>query len=201
MKLGREALQKGDYRWGAEVVNHLVFAQPENQEAKNLQADILEQMGYQAESGPWRGFYLTGANELRHGVRKLATGTPASADIIANMSTDLLFGYMGVQLDAKKADGKTLAINWTFLDINEKHALFLENSVLNHWPDYTDAKADVTVTVERATLTKVLTKQLSFEDAVKTGLVKFTGNPAKFVEFMSYLVDLNQYFWFNIVTP
>ena len=121
-----------------------MFAQPENQEAKNLQADILEQMGYQAESGPWRGFYLTGADELRHGVRKLVTGNPASADIIANMSTDLLFGYMGVQLDAKKADGKTLAINWIFPDINQKHALFLENSVLNHWPDYTDAKADVT---------------------------------------------------------
>lgn len=201
MKLGREAFQKGDYRWGAELVNHLVFAQPDNQEAKNLQADILEQMGYQAESGPWRDFYLTGADELRHGVRKLATGDPASADIVASMSTDLLFGYIGVQLDAKKADGKTLAINWIFPDINEKHALFLENSVLNHWPDYTDAKADVTVTVERATLTKVLTRQLSFEDAVKTGLVKFTGNPAKFVEFMSYLVDLNQYFWFNIVTP
>ena len=201
MKLGREAFQNGDYRWGAELVNHLVFAQPGNQEAKNLQADILEQMGYQAESGPWRDFYLTGADELRHGVRKLATGDPASADIVASMPTDLLFGYISVQLDAKKADGKTLAINWIFPDINEKHALFLENSVLNHWPDYTDAKADVTVTVERATLTKVLTRQLSFEDAVKTGLVKFTGNPAKFVEFMSYLVDLNQYFWFNIVTP
>ena len=201
MKLGREAFQKGDYRWGAELVNHLVFAQPDNQEAKNLHADILEQMGYQAESGPWRDFYLTGADELRHGVRKLATGDPASADIVASMPTDLLFGYIGVQLDATKADGKTLAINWIFPDINEKHALFLENSVLNHWPDYTDAKADVTVTVERATLTKVLTRQLSFEDAVKTGLVKFTGNPAKFVEFMSYLVDLNQYFWFNIVTP
>ena len=109
MKLGREAFQKGDYRWGAELVNHLVFAQPDNQEAKNLQADILEQMGYQAESGPWRDFYLTGADELRHGVRKLATGDPASADIVAGMSPELLFGYIGVQLDAKKADGKTLA--------------------------------------------------------------------------------------------
>ena len=201
MKLGREAFQKGDYRWGAELVNHLVFAQPDNQEAKNLQADILEQMGYQAESGPWRNFYLTGADELRHGVKKLATGNPASADIVASMSPELLFGYMGVQLDAKKADGKTLAVNWIFPDINEKHALFLENSVLNHWPDYTDAKADVTVTVDRSTLTKVLTKQVSFEDAVKTGQVKFAGNPAKFSEFMSYLVNLNQYFWFNIVTP
>jgi linear primary-alkylsulfatase len=201
MKLGREAFQKGDYRWGAELMNHLVFAQPDNQDAKNLQADMLEQMGYQAESGPWRNFYLTGADELRHGVRKLATGNPASADIVASMSPELLFGYMGVQLDAKKADGKTLAINWIFPDINEKHALFLENSVLNHWPDYTVAKADVTITVDRATLTKVLTKQVSFDDAVKSGQVSFAGSQAKFGEFMSYLVNLNQYFWFNIVTP
>jgi alkyl sulfatase BDS1-like metallo-beta-lactamase superfamily hydrolase len=83
-------------------------------------------MGYQAESGPWRGFYLTGADELRHGVKKLATPT----DIVASMSPELLFGYMGVQLDAKKAEGKTLAINWILPDINEKHSLFLENSVL-----------------------------------------------------------------------
>jgi alkyl sulfatase BDS1-like metallo-beta-lactamase superfamily hydrolase len=201
MKLGREAFQKGDYRWGAELMNHLVFAQPDNQEAKNLQADILEQMGYQAESGPWRNFYLTGADELRHGVKKLATPNAASADIVASMSPELLFGYMGVQLDAKKADGKMLVVNLVFPDINEKHALFLENSVLNHWPDYTDAKADVTVTLDRSTLTRFLTKQVSFEDAVKTGQVKLAGNQAKFGEFMSYLVDLNQYFWFNIVTP
>jgi alkyl sulfatase BDS1-like metallo-beta-lactamase superfamily hydrolase len=201
MKLGLEAFQIGDYRWGAELVNHLVFAQPDNQQAKNLQADILEQMGYQADSGPWRDFYLTGADELRHGVKRQATGNPASADIVASMSPELLFSYMGVQLDAKKADGKTLTVNWIFPDINEKHALFLENSVLNHWPDYTDAKADVTVTVDRATLTKVLTKQVSFEDAVKSGQVKFAGNQAKFGEFMGYLDNLNQYFWFNIVTP
>ena len=87
-------------------------------------------MGYQAESGPWRGFYLTGADELRHGVKKLATPNAASADIVASMSPELLFGYMGVQLDAKKAEGKTLAINWILPDINEKHSLFLENSVL-----------------------------------------------------------------------
>ncbi|MBV9530790.1 MAG: hypothetical protein JO283_06910, partial [Bradyrhizobium sp.] len=201
MKLGREAFQEGDYRWGAELVNRLVFAKPDNQEAKNLQADILEQMGYQAESGPWRNFYLTAADELRHGVNKPATATPASADIVASMTLELLFGYMGVQLDAKKADGKTLAINWIIPDLDEKHALFLENCVLNHWPDYTAAKADVTVTVDRTSLTKILTMQVSFEDAVKAGQVKFEGNQAKFSEFMSYLVNLNQHFWFNIVTP
>ena len=201
LKLGREALEKGDYRWGAELVNHLVFAQPDNQAARNLQADLLEQMGYQAESGPWRGFYLTGADELRNGVRKMAAENPSSADIIANMSSELLFGYMGVQLDAKKADGKVLTVNWVFPDIKEKHALFLENSVLNHWPDYNDPKADVTLTADRAILSKVLTRQLTFADAARNGLVSFTGNPAKFAELMSYMTNLNQYFWFNIVTP
>ena len=93
----------------------------------------------------------------------------------------------------KNAEGKTLAVT--------KHALFLENSVLNYWPDYTDARADVPVIVDRTTLTKVLNKQVSFEDAVKNGQVKFAGNRAKFGNFMSYLVNLNQYFSFNIVTP
>jgi alkyl sulfatase BDS1-like metallo-beta-lactamase superfamily hydrolase len=201
LKLGRDALKKGDYRWGAELVNHLVFAQPDNQEAKNLQAELLEQMGYQAENGTWRGFYLSAAKELRDGVQKQAAANAAAADLIANMSTELLFGYMGVQLDAKQADGKKIAINWVFPDLKEKHTLYLENSVLNHWPDYTDAKADVTVTLDRATLSKILVKETTFADAVKAGQVKLTGNPAKFAELMGCLVDLNQFFWFDIVTP
>lgn len=201
LKLGQDALKKGEYRWGAELVNHLVFAQPENQEAKNLQADLLEQMGYQAENGTWRGFYLSGARELRNGVQKLAAANAAAPDIIANMSSELLFGYMGVQLDAKKADGKKIAINWVFPDLKEKHTLYLENSVLNHWPDYTDAKADVTVTLDRATLSKILIKETTFADAVKAGQVKFTGDQAKFADLMGCLVDLNQFFWFDIVTP
>jgi alkyl sulfatase BDS1-like metallo-beta-lactamase superfamily hydrolase len=74
----KESYAKGDYRWVAQVVNHVVFADPDNQAAKDLQADALEQLGYQAESGPWRNFYLTGAKELREGVAKLPTpNTPA----------------------------------------------------------------------------------------------------------------------------
>ena len=183
------------------MVNHLVFAQPDNQEAKNLQADLLEQMGYQTEAGTWRGWYLSGANELRNGVQKLAPLNTASPDIIANMSSELLFGYMGVQLNAKEADGKTIAVNWVFPDLKEKHALYLENSVLNHWPDFTDPKADVTVTLDRATLNKILLKETTFADAAKGDQVKFTGHQAKFSELMSYVVDLNGFFWFNMVTP
>ena len=77
----RGAFELGDYRWVAEVVNHVVFADPDNQAARDLQADALEQLGYQSESGPWRNFYLTAAQELRHGVRQLPTPNTASPDI------------------------------------------------------------------------------------------------------------------------
>ena len=201
LKLGREALKKGEYRWGADLVNHLVFAQPDNQEAKTLQADLLEQMGYQTENGTWRGFYLSGAKELREGIVKPAAANTSVVDIIANMSSELLFGYMGVQLDAKRADGKRIAINWIFPDRNEKHTLYLENSVLNHWPDYTDVKADATVTLDRATMIKIMIKETTFADAATAGRVKILGDPAKVADLMGCLVDVSRFFWFDIVTP
>lgn len=201
LAVGRRALEQGDYRWGAEAVKHLVFAHPDNQEARNLEADLLEQMGYQAESGPWRNFYLAGAAELRKGVTKMATPNTASPDIMGNMSFDLIFGFMGIQLDAKKADGKKITVNWVFPDAKAKHALFLENSVLNHWADYQAKDADVTVTLDRAVLDQVLAKQLSFKDALAQGKVKLAGDAAKFEELMGMLVDLGQSFWFGVVTP
>ncbi len=70
LELGREAFARGDYRWVAELVNHVVFANADNKDARYLQADALEQLGYQAENGTWRGFYLMGAKELRQGISK-----------------------------------------------------------------------------------------------------------------------------------
>ena len=85
-------------------MNHVVFADPENTAARELQADALEQLGYQAESGPWRNFYLTGAQELRQGVgTKVTTGTTASPDTIRAMPLDLFFDYLGVRLNGPKA--------------------------------------------------------------------------------------------------
>ena len=62
---------KGEYRWVAQVMKQVVFAEPGNIEARALCADALEQMGYQAESATWRNAYLYGAQELRHGVFQL----------------------------------------------------------------------------------------------------------------------------------
>lgn len=201
MKVGQAAYEAGDYRWCVTVMNNLVFAQPDNQAAKNLAADCHEQLGYQTEAGTWRGWYLSAAAELRNGVRKLPTTNVSSLDTIGNMSLELAFGYMGIQLDAVKAEGKTITVNWNFPDIKEQHALYLENSVLNHIPDFADKKPDVTVTLDRATLNRVLAKQSSFADETEAGKIMFSGDQARFNELMGMLVDLNQSFWFNIVTP
>jgi alkyl sulfatase BDS1-like metallo-beta-lactamase superfamily hydrolase len=201
LQVGKKAFAEGDYRWGAEAMKHLVFAEPNNQEARNLLADILEQMGYQAESGPWRNFYLGGAAELRNGIVQAATPNTASPDILANMSFDLVFGYMGIQLDAQKASGKKITLNWVFPDVKKNYALFLENSVLNHWADYQAKDADATVKLDRKVLNQVLAGQLTFKDALSQGKIKVEGNAAKFEELMGMLVDLNKSFWFGVVTP
>jgi alkyl sulfatase BDS1-like metallo-beta-lactamase superfamily hydrolase len=181
-------------------LKHLVFAQPDKQEARHVLADLLEQMGYQAESGPWRNFYLSGARELRKGVVKVATPTMGT-DIVSNMSFDLVFGYMGIQLDAKKAEGKKITVNWVFPDAKAKYALFLENSVLNYWADHQAKDADVTLTIDRRVFYQVLGKQLSLTDALTQGKAKLSGDGAKLQELMGMLVELDQSFWFNIVTP
>jgi alkyl sulfatase BDS1-like metallo-beta-lactamase superfamily hydrolase len=201
MKVGRQALASGEYRWGAEAMKHLVFAVPDNQAAKNLLADLLEQQGYQAEAGTWRNFYLGGAKELRDGVKQAATPDTASPDITGNMSSALIFGFMGIQLDGQKAVGKKITLNWNFPDVKEKHALFLENSVLNHWPDYQDKNADATFQLDRAVFDQLLAKKLTFQDAVSQNKLKVQGDPTKLAELMDLMTDLSASFWFNIVSP
>jgi alkyl sulfatase BDS1-like metallo-beta-lactamase superfamily hydrolase len=107
----QESFDNGDYRWVAQVVNHVVFADPDNQAAKDLQADALEQLGYQAESGPWRNFYLTGAKELREGVKELPTPNTASPDTVRAMSPEMFFDYLGVRLDSAKAADAAMTLN------------------------------------------------------------------------------------------
>ncbi len=201
LRLGKQALRDGDDRWGAELMKHAVFAQPENQEAKNVLADLLEQLGYQAESGPWRNFYLSGAKELRHGVAKQAATSSSSPDVLRNMPMDFIFSYMGIQLDAQKAAGKKITLNWQLPDVKQKYTLFLENSVLNHFGDHQAQDADATITLDRAVLDQILGKQLTLKDAFDQRKLKIEGDGAKLAELFGMLVDFDPFFWFNIVTP
>ncbi len=126
------AFAAGDYRWVAEVVNHLVFADPANAEARALQADALEQMGYQAESGPWRDFYLTGAQELRTPRAPSATPRQAAAGQLRTLPADDLLDSLSVRLNGEAAGDQALSFAIRFTDTGERFRVWVENAVLHH---------------------------------------------------------------------
>ncbi|MFM5813971.1 alkyl/aryl-sulfatase [Aeromonas dhakensis] len=198
LKKAKASFDKGEYRWVAEVLKHLVFANPNNQEGKLLLADALEQLGYQAESGPWRSVYLQGAYELRNGVPTAGGTVTASPDTIRAMSPSMLFDYLAVRINPEKAAGKKMVINMDFTDIGEKHTLSLENAVLNHTTRYA-AKPDVTLTLSKQTLDDIQLGQGTLEQKIASGEIKVQGNQQTFSDFVGLLDKFN--FWFNIVTP
>ncbi len=195
----REAFEKGDYRWVAEVVNHLVFAEPDNREARELQADALEQLGYQAESGPWRNFYLTGAMELREGVKPIGQAKTAGADVIGAMDVSMLFDFMAVRLNGPEAGGRSLSIGINLTDTAQEYLLYLENGVLNHSSGRREGPPDAALTLTRATLNDILLQQATMQDKIASGEVKLEGDPGKLAELFGLMDDFEP--WFNIVTP
>ncbi|EAY2064075.1 MBL fold metallo-hydrolase [Salmonella enterica] len=197
INLARDAYRQGDYRWAAELLKQVIAANPGDQAAKNLQADTFEQLGYQAESATWRGFYLTGAKELREGVHKFNHGTTNSPDTIKGMTVEMLFDYMAVRLDSSKAAGKDISLNFNLSD-GDNLNLTLENSVLNYRQSL-QPKSDASFYMSRTDLHDVLTGQAKMADLVKAKKVKVIGNAVKLDEIIGCLDNFD--LWVNIVTP
>lgn len=199
IKKAKEDYAQGNYRWVAQVVSKVVFANPDNKEARNLEADALEQLGYQAESGPWRNFYLTGAQELRNGVMKLPTPNTASPDTVRAMTPEMFFDYLAVHINGEKAANAKSVLNFDFGQDGGKYRLELENGVLNHTANAEAKDADATITLSRDALNRIILKEETLQQAKDKGDVKITGNPAKLDELLGYMDKFE--FWFNIVTP
>ena len=199
MQKAKADYQQGNYRWVAQVVSKVVFADPNNQAARNLEADALEQLGYQAEAGTWRNFYLTGAQELRNGVKKLPTPNTASPDTVRAMTPEMFFDYLGVHINGVRAGNAKAVFNVDLGKDGGKYKLELENGVLNHTANAQAKDADATITLDRATLNKIILKEASLKQAMDSGEVKVSGNGAKLEEMLSYMDKFD--FWFNIVTP
>lgn len=193
------SFDKGDYRWVAEVVNHVVFAEPDNVTAKHLLADTYEQLGYQSESASWRNIYLTGALELRNGVHKVPVGGPQSLDVIRAMPLEMFLDYLGVRLDAKKAAGKSLVFNLVLTDTKEKYTVGVENCALHYSQGHASKAADATLTMTRHDLNNVMLGDTTMHSLVIGGKAKIDGNAQKLGEFVTWLDSFD--FFFNIVTP
>ncbi|ECS5089352.1 MBL fold metallo-hydrolase, partial [Salmonella enterica subsp. arizonae serovar 18:z4,z23:-] len=193
INLARDAYRQGDYRWAAELLKQVIAANPGDQTAKNLQADTFEQLGYQAESATWRGFYLTGAKELREGVHKFNHGTTNSPDTIKGMTVEMLFDYMAVRLDSSKAAGKDISLNFNLSD-GDNLNLTLENSVLNYRQSL-QPKSDASFYMSRTDLHDVLTGQAKMAELVKAKKVKVIGNAVKLDEIIGCLDNFD--LWVN----
>ncbi len=198
LEQARQSFEEGDYRWVAEVVNHLVFADPGNQAARELQADALEQLGYGAENATWRNFYLAGAAELRSGI----AGTPTEArplDILANLSVAQILDGMKVRLDGPRAWGTRLAIGWQVTDPDERHLLTLENGVLHHRPWPPDAEPEATLVIARQALNEMLAGTADLAALAETGRLRVEGDGTKLGELLGLLEEPDPSF--PIVTP
>lgn len=198
LAMGKKAFEAGDYRWAAELVNHIVFANPESQEARNLQADTLEQLGYQAEAGTWRNAYLVGAKELRDGVLKPSTSTQGP-DVVRGMSMELLFDFIALRLNHQKADGLNVGINMVFTDLKETWALELSNSVLNNTKGRQLKNPNVTLTLTRPVFLGMLLQGKKLPDLAQAGLVKVEGDAKAFGAVFANIETFDPFF--NIVTP
>jgi len=178
---------KGEYRWVASAMSQVVFADPTNRAARELGADALEQLGFQAEAGTWRNAYLVGAMELRNGAPKVPGGNLANADTLKALSNESFFDYLGVRLNAAKAEGKTLVINCMFTDSKQQFVLNLEDSALTFVKGKQASKADATIALARDALDAVILQRTTFADAMKAGLIKVDGDPRRVEDFLSML--------------
>src|ERR1700760_2607144 len=195
----RKDFANGEFRFVAQAVSHLVFAEPDNQAARAMLADTFEQIGYAAESSTSRNAYLFGAQELRQGMPKTPPRAPMPRETLAALRTEQLWDVLGVRLNGPKAEGKHIVLNWSFTDTGESFVLNLENSALTYTEGVQSEAADASFALARALLDEVIAKLTGFSEAVAAGKVKFTGNAMKLAELMGLMDEFPR--MFEIVEP
>jgi alkyl sulfatase BDS1-like metallo-beta-lactamase superfamily hydrolase len=198
LEKARESFEEGDYRWVAEIANRVVFAEPENREARELQADALEQLGYGAENATWRNFFLMGAKELREGTSGTPTAT-APPDVLARLSVSQILDAMAIRLDGPRAWEHNLRIDWNVTDPDERHAIAVRNGVLRHRPGSHEPAAEAALVVERAALDQLLLKAADVAELAESGRLRVEGDGARIGELLGLLDEPDP--GFAIVTP
>lgn len=196
----RVAIDAGDYRWAATLLDHLVFADEDDQEAKALLAAAYDQLAYQAESGVWRSVYLSGAKELRDGTAPQAIDPIQAAAILSRVPPDLVFGAMATRLDGARAAARDpLTLNFTFTDLGQNFVLRVENGVLHHWARPVDPAAAATVSLTRDFFLRLVTGQVGLKELLLSGDLDVEGSPTEVVSFFGLLTPADGNF--PIVTP
>lgn len=191
IKKGKELYAQGKYRLAQEILNKLVFAEPDNQEGKDLLADVFEQIGYQQESPSVRNSFLAGALELRSGIPAGSPPKTQGPDLIRAMDTELFLDFLGVRLDSKKAQGQSFKINLVTPDNNEQYVIELSNATLTNIKGFQAKDADLTMTINRSDLEKTMRGVVKLDEQIKSGKAKLNGNPEVLEQLKSMMVHFD----------
>jgi alkyl sulfatase BDS1-like metallo-beta-lactamase superfamily hydrolase len=188
MLKGKELYDQGKYLEASEILNKLVFAQPQNQEAKDLLANVFEQIGYQKESPSLRNSFLQGAYELRNG---LPSGLPVKSsgpDIIRAMSTENWLDFLGISIDPQRANGIKFTINLITPDNDEKYLIEMSNATLTNIKNEQAKNPDLTITINRADLNQIMMGVSTFDQMIKAGKATFAGDRKPFDQLSGLIV-------------
>jgi alkyl sulfatase BDS1-like metallo-beta-lactamase superfamily hydrolase len=195
----QDYMARGDYRWVGEVLNHVVFAEPKNQAARDMLAQAYEQMAYQAESGPWRDIYLSGASELRVDRKTAAQVRLNSKAFIKEVPLEEFMKALTVSIDAEKAEGETLVLNIRFIKLNRNFVLTLRNSVMYYREGPMDESAEVSINLSHEMLVNILIGAVDITDLMTSNDLSIDGSRLRLVKFFSLLSSSDGDF--NIVLP
>lgn len=198
LAVGEEAFEAGDYRWAATVFNHVVFADPASEMAKNWLASTYEQLGFQAEAGTWRNIYLVGAKELREGNVTKDSISTANARVLNGIPAVDLFDALATRFNPKKMRGNGGVIQFSFPDRQEEVMVDLNKSYL--FPR--DGKVETSaaqVSINRSDFTKLLLRQANPLELIQSGALKLSGDTALMAAMFGALDEVNPQF--DIVTP
>lgn len=191
---GRQLHDAGQYLLASEILNKLVQAEPDNADAKDLLADIFEQIGYQQENPGLRNSFLAASYELRSGIPQGETASSSSPDIIRAMSTELFLNFLGIRMDSRKAEGLRFTMNLITPDNGEKFVVELENATLTNIQGHQAAKADLTITINRADLELTMMGAKSLEAQIAEGTAKVEGDVSILGKLAATMVDFDPRF-------
>ncbi len=199
LQKAKVAFDKADYRWAAELLNHLVFADSDNSKAKSLLAASYDQLGYQAESAPWRDVYLTAAYELRNGPPEEGMNIAAMEDILKQTPVERFFDSMAARLNGVDAEGVQLSVNFVFTDLKENYLLDISNSVLHHRSSKPDTEANATLKITHEKFVQMLLGKIGLTDMLLSDDIQLEGSKLDLISFLGAFDKPKGRF--NIVTP
>ena len=190
LALAKKAFDEGDYRWAAELGNHVVFANPSNQQGLAFLADTYEQLGYQAECATWRCVYLMGAKELRVALADKSANpnvSSVSAGLTNAFDDDMFFDFMALHLNAPRAAANEVTLQVEQTDQETTWALQIKNGVLNFHQDKEYPSFDAKVKLVRDNMSQIIIGTQKVDDLLADGTIEVTeGDAEKVKEFFSY---------------